>query len=66
MTGANARDIPWTKIGYILTAAWMVVMLAITGGDVIHPFFDYIFSVPLGLWIAALVGARLWKAWRGR
>ena len=66
MTGESARRIPWTNIGYVLTAAWMVVVLAITGGDVTHPFFDYIFSVPLVLWIAALVGARLGKAWRGR
>ncbi len=50
----EARKVPWTKVGYGLTAAWMVVVLGITGNDVTHPLFDYIFSVPLAVWAAVL------------
>jgi hypothetical protein len=44
----------------------MFVVLAVTGGRVTHPFFDYIFSVPLVCWIVALIVGRLMAARRGR
>ncbi len=55
------REFPWVKAGYWLTAGWMAVVLGVTGGNVGHPLFSYIFSVPLGVWAAALVAARLVK-----
>ena len=48
----------WHGIGYAVSAAWMVFVLARTGGDVRHPLFDYLFIVPLGLW-----GAGIGVAW---
>ena len=64
MTPEGTGGIPWNKIGFALTAVWMVVVLAITGGRVTHPFFDYIFSVPLVTWIVALIVGRLLAARR--
>ena len=58
--------IPWTKVGFALTAGWMLAVVAITGSDVTHPLFGYIFNVPIVAWIAALLVARLVKAWRQR
>ena len=55
---------PWTKVAYGLTAAWMIAVIAITGNNVTHPLFDYIFTVPLAAWIGGLVVARLVKARR--
>ena len=51
----------WHTIGYIVSAAWMIGVLIVTGGNVKHPFFNYIFIVPLGLWIAGIVVAALLK-----
>ena len=62
--GGARRPIPWTKVGYGLTALWMLIVLGVTGNDVTHPFFNYIFAVPLAVWIGALVLGRLWKNWR--
>ena len=66
MTPEGRDGIPWSKIGFALTAVWMMVVLAVTGGRVTHPFFDYIFSVPLVCWIAALIVGRLIAARHGR
>jgi hypothetical protein len=56
----------WQRIAFTLTAAWMIGVLGITGEDVHHPLFQYIFIVPLVLWSAGLVigrvVARLWPA----
>ncbi len=49
----------WQRIGYTATAAWMLAVLVITGSDVTHPLFDYIFVVPLAGWILGLLVARL-------
>ena len=49
----------WQAIGYGATAAWMFAIVVITGNDVSHPLFRYIFIVPLGGWILGLVVARL-------
>ena len=64
MTLEDGDGRPWNKIGFGLTAVWMVVVLAVTGGRVTHPFFDYIFSVPLVCWIVALIVGRLIAARR--
>ncbi|MEN8197716.1 MAG: hypothetical protein ABFS30_14565 [Pseudomonadota bacterium] len=51
----------WHAVGYFLSAAWMIAVLVLTGGNVKAPLFDYIFIVPLGLWIGGLVIASLLK-----
>ena len=48
----------WRGIGYGLTAAWMIVILVITDSDPSHPWFDYIFVVPLVGWIITVGIAR--------
>jgi hypothetical protein len=48
----------WRGIGYALTAAWMAGILIVTGSDPAHPWFDYIFVVPLAGWIVGLGIAR--------
>lgn len=53
------RPFDWTKAGYGLTALWMIVVLTVTGADPRHPFFDYIFIVPLACWLVAAVVTRL-------
>jgi hypothetical protein len=64
MMPEGTGDISWNKIGFALTAVWMVVVLAITSGRVTHPFFDYIFSVPLVSWTIALIVGRFLAARR--
>ncbi|MFQ5785813.1 MAG: hypothetical protein ACE5H8_13465 [Alphaproteobacteria bacterium] len=49
----------WMRTGYALTAAWMLGVIVATGSDVTHPFFDFIFIVPLSGWIFGLLIARL-------
>lgn len=64
----------WQRLGYGLTALWMIGVLAVTREDVHHPLFEFIFIVPLTGWILGLLVAaaiaRLWpppqKADRGR
>ena len=56
----------WMTVGHIATAAWMVFVLARTGGNVEDPFFELIFVVPLAAWIGGLVLARIIKALRER
>ena len=50
----------WRGIGYGLTAAWMIGILLYTGSDPGHPWFDFIFVVPLACWIVAIGVLRLW------
>ena len=66
MTGGADLGRTWVKVGYALTALWMVVVLYVTGGRADHPFFATIFLVPIGGWIVTVVGRRLWRAWRDR
>lgn len=49
----------WMTIGYVGSAAWMLLVLAVTNGDVGHPLFNTIFLVPLAGWVAGLVIARV-------
>jgi hypothetical protein len=49
----------WHPIGYALTAAWMLVVIGVTGADPGHRFFNTIFIVPLVGWVLGLVVARL-------
>lgn len=49
----------WRGIGYAVTAAWMVAILVVTGSNPAHPWFDFIFVVPLAGWIVGLGIARL-------
>jgi len=57
---------PWIKAGYGLTALWMVGVLWITGNDVSHPLYNYIFGVPLAAWIGAVAINHVLKTWRRR
>ncbi|MFH1806430.1 MAG: hypothetical protein ABID63_16235 [Pseudomonadota bacterium] len=71
MTGENANSgntgdkgkLPnshYFKImGYLLTACWVGYILAISGGDMEHPMFDYIFTVPLAVWIIGMIVAKI-------
>lgn len=44
----------WSKIGYGVSALWMIGVLFYTKGDTRHSFFQYIFIVPLAGWVLAL------------
>ena len=54
------------RIGYWLTAGWIVVVLAVSGGAPGHPAFDLIFIVPLAGWVALLGSERAWRALAAR
>ncbi len=58
--------IPWIKVGYGLTALWMLVVLWITGNDVAHPLYNYIFGVPLAAWAGVVAVNHILKTWRRR
>lgn len=50
-------DIPrevWSKIGYGVSAVWMIGVLFYTKGDTRHSFFQYIFIIPLAGWVIVL------------
>ncbi len=49
----------WMTVGYVASAAWMLLVLAVTNGDVADPFFNTIFLVPLTGWVIGLVLARI-------
>ena len=49
----------WIRIGYALSAVWMVGTVVVSGGNPKHPAFGYIFIVPLAGWVVGLVIARL-------
>ena len=53
-------------VGYVLTAAWIVMVVMETDGDMEHPLFNYIFLVPLAGWIVAMIGAGTVKVMMGR
>lgn len=57
----------WSKIGYVISALWMIGVLYYTKGDTRHSFFQYIFIVPLTGWVVVLaIGAALkWLRRRG-
>jgi len=52
---AAGRRFPWIQIAYAVTAAWMLLVLAVTTADPGHPFSEYIFRVPLAVWIGDAV-----------
>lgn len=52
-------------MGYLLTAAWVGYILAISGGDTTHPMFDYIFVVPLAFWIGGMIIGKILRARSG-
>ncbi|WP_417811412.1 hypothetical protein [Thalassospira alkalitolerans] len=52
-------------MGYLLTAAWVGYILAISGGDTSHPMFDYIFVVPLAFWIGGMIVGKILRAKSG-
>ena len=56
----------WHSVGYVGSAAWMIGVVAITGRDVSHPLFRYVFIVPLAGWIVGLAVARLLSRSRPR
>ena len=53
-------------VGYVLTAAWIVMVVVETDGDMAHPLFNYIFLVPLTGWIVAMIVVGTIKALMGR
>lgn len=53
------RKEPVQRIGYILSAVWMVGIVVVTNGDTGHVLFDFIFTVPLAGWVAGLIVAAL-------
>ena len=55
----------WRTVGFYLTAAWLLFVVAVSGGDGSHPLFDYIFIVPLAGWIAAVLVDRINRRRRG-
>jgi hypothetical protein len=62
---ANWRDKKtWNVAGYALTAAWIGYVALKSGGDPAHPLFDFIFLVPIALWLVIIVATRLLGAGR--
>ncbi len=56
----------WQAAGYFASAAWMIYVLAATGGRIEDPLFDYIFIVPIGIWTAGIGVAWLLRRFAGR
>ena len=56
----------WHGLGYALSAAWMVYVLIETKGSARAPLFNYIFVVPLGLWVGGLLTAIVLKRFGAR
>ena len=56
----------WQTAGYFASAAWMIYVLAETGGRVEDKLFDYIFIVPIGIWTVGIAVAWLVKKLAGR
>ena len=56
----------WHAVGYWLTAAWLVLVLVVTGGERAHPLMEAIFLVPLAGWIAAVAVDRRRRRARAR
>jgi len=56
----------WMTVGYVGSAAWMLLVLAVTNGDVSDPFFNTIFLVPLAGWVIGLVIGRIFVYLRSR
>ena len=48
----------WNRLGYVLTAGWIIFVLLMTNGDGNAPLFDTIFLVPLGVWLVILIVRR--------
>ncbi len=55
----------WHTVGFYLTAAWLLLVVAVSGGDRSHALFDYIFIVPLAGWTAAVLVNRINQRRRG-
>lgn len=49
----------WHRVGVWLTAAWILLVLVVSGGRRSHPLMDYIFVVPLAAWVVAVIAERL-------
>lgn len=62
----SGRAFPRMRIAYVATAGWMLVVLAVTNADPGHPFFEYIFNVPLAIWIGVAVVYWIVRTWRAR
>ena len=56
----------WRRIGAWLSAIWIGLILVVSEGRIDHPLFAYIFTVPLGAWIVALLVARAVAKWKRR
>ena len=51
----------WTRTGLALSAAWIGFVLWKTGSNPTHPWFNYIFIVPLVAWVVGLLAAEAVK-----
>lgn len=56
----------WVKVGYLLTAIWMCLILFITGGQLSHPYFRYIFIIPIIAWIVVKVIITIFEKMKNR
>ena len=56
----------WQPLGYALSAAWMIGILVLTNGNSRHPYFDYIFIVPLIGWAIGIALAFAIRKARGK
>ncbi|SLN47777.1 hypothetical protein [Oceanibacterium hippocampi] len=45
----------WSRVALIGTVLWLTYVTMETGGDLHHPLFDYVFIVPLALWIGVVI-----------
>ncbi len=49
----------WQSAGIVLTALWFTFVAMASRGDTSHPLVDYIFLVPLGMWLVIVVATRI-------
>ena len=45
---------------YVFTAGWLIYVIRETDGDLGHPMADYLFTVPLGVWLIHLAIRWAW------
>ena len=51
----------WRRAGWIATVLWVIYVYETTKGDPAHPLFNYIFLVPLSLWLFFILARRLMR-----
>ncbi len=51
----------WRRAGWIATVLWVIYVYETTKGDPAHPLFNYIFLVPLSLWLLFILARRFMR-----